>query len=97
MAVADLRTLITIFEAARTLVARLDNDFLMSSWRGTQDAVEELDQILSALRSGVVPPRENLSVLFAPTGPLQEVSMRSGWADEFEALARQFDAATSPR
>jgi hypothetical protein len=34
-----------------------------------------------------------LSVLFAPTGPVQEVSVSSGWGDEFLILANEFDAA----
>jgi hypothetical protein len=32
-----------------------------------------------------------LRSLFAPTGPLQETSMASGWADEFLALSVRFD------
>jgi hypothetical protein len=31
-------------------------------------------------------------VLFAPTGPLQELSLSSGWADDFLKLASRFDA-----
>jgi hypothetical protein len=34
-----------------------------------------------------------LRFLFAPTGPLQETSMASGWAAEFLALAARFDDA----
>jgi len=36
---------------------------------------------------------DTLRLLFAPTGPLQETSMTSGWADEFLALATRFDDA----
>jgi hypothetical protein len=35
-----------------------------------------------------------MSVLFAPTGPIREVSLSSGWAEESLALAERFDAAT---
>lgn len=34
-----------------------------------------------------------MSFFFIPTGPLQEVSISSGWGDEFCALADRFDAA----
>jgi len=34
-----------------------------------------------------------MSVLFAPTGPIQEVSLSSGWGQGFLKLAEDFDAA----
>ncbi|HEX8181606.1 MAG TPA: hypothetical protein VF525_18845 [Pyrinomonadaceae bacterium] len=34
-----------------------------------------------------------MEVLFAPTGPMQEVSLSSGWGEEFLALAERFDEA----
>jgi hypothetical protein len=34
-----------------------------------------------------------MEVLFAPTGPIQEVSISSGWGEAFLSLAERFDAA----
>ena len=34
-----------------------------------------------------------MEVLFAPTGPIQEVSLSSGWGKEFLALSERFDDA----
>ena len=85
--------LISVFEDARELIADPSNDFAWSSWAGREDAIEELDGILSALRSGVLPEKLSLEVLFAPTGPIQEVSLSSGWGGEFLALAERFDEA----
>jgi len=34
-----------------------------------------------------------MRVLFAPTGPIQEVSLSSGWGDAFLKIAEQFDRA----
>jgi hypothetical protein len=45
------------------------------------------------LEHGVLPKGEVLEILFAPTGPIREVSVRSGWSEEFLALAARFDAA----
>ena len=89
----DLGKLISVFEAVRTLLANPDNNFAWSSWRDSGDALEEVDRILSALRSGVLPSGITLGVLFAPTGPLQEVSLSSGWGNDFIALAKRFDDA----
>ena len=89
----SLGELIIVFEEARGRVTDPANDFSWSSWAGCEDAVEELDGILSALRSGVVPGALPMGVLFAPTGPMQEVSLSGGWGKEFLALADRFDEA----
>ncbi|MFF5235251.1 hypothetical protein [Dactylosporangium sp. NPDC000521] len=36
-----------------------------------------------------------LSILFAPTGPIQEVAISSGWGDAFLEPADRFDAAVA--
>lgn len=84
--------LIAVFEDARALVAAPDNDFSWSSWIDQEDALAELDSIIAALRSGGC-PNLSMGILFAPTGPMQEVSLSSGWGQEFLALAERFDAA----
>ena len=87
--------LIAIFEEARAWVAHPDNDFSWSSWIDGNDAVQELDSLLMTLRAGKRPAQGHMEVLFAPTGPMQEVSLSSGWGQEFLALAQRFDAALS--
>jgi hypothetical protein len=84
--------LINILNRARALLALSNNDFSWSSWQDTADGLAEVDTYLSILHSGDLPSILQLQVLFAPTGPLQEVSLSSGWSSEFLALARDFDA-----
>lgn len=91
----SLGKLISVFEDVRTLLSLPDNDFAWSSWNDCNDAVGEIDAILSALRAGVQPDKLTLRVLFAPTGPTQEVSLSSGWGNEFIELANRFDSAMS--
>ena len=86
---ADLSGLLAVMTEIRRLVALPDNDFAWSAWRDHQAALADMDRYIAALTQGVVPP---LSWLFAPTGPLQEVSLRSGWGAAFLALAARFDA-----
>lgn len=81
---------------ARTLLQRSGNDFSWSSWDDASEAVAAIDQIISNIRAGQMPPPLSMKVLFAPTGPIQEVSLNSGWGDEFLALASRFDAALGP-
>jgi hypothetical protein len=56
-------------------------------------AVEEVDGLIGELESGRLPARLAISVLFAPTGPIQETAISSGWGNAFLALADRCDAA----
>src|SRR5215211_1029653 len=85
--------LLSILEEARRLLAAADNDFTWSSWQDRDDALREIDALLADVRSGTLPSALALHVLFAPTGPIQEVSLSSGWGDAFVELAERFDAA----
>jgi hypothetical protein len=85
---ARLDKLITILREVRVCLAREGNDFSWSSWRDPDQAIYEIDSIITKLENGSVP---DMRVLFAPTGPIQEVSLSSGWGHEFIELAEQFD------
>lgn len=83
--------LCAVMEEARRLVCRPGNDFARSGWEGEADAAREIDGILFQLKAGQLPDPLQLRILFAPTGPLQELSMASGWGEAFLALAERFD------
>jgi hypothetical protein len=54
----------------------------------------ELDGHLRALAIGPLHPSA-CAILFAPTGPLQELALDAGWGDAFLPLADRFDAAAA--
>jgi hypothetical protein len=83
-----LHTLITILKEARSILAREGNDFSWSSWKDQDQSISEIDSIITKLENGTVP---DIRVLFAPTGPIQDVSLSSGWEHEFMELAERFD------
>jgi hypothetical protein len=84
----DLRNLIAVLRETRTFVAKEGNDFSWSSWIDQTQAITEINSILAEVENGSVP---EIGVLFAPTGPIQEVSLSSGWKNEFPGLAERFD------
>ena len=88
----DQAELVAVLQAARRLLARPSNDFVWSDWSGPDAALAEVDRLISRIRQGDLPPQLEVSVLFAPTGPIQEVSLSSGWAQTFLALGERFDA-----
>jgi hypothetical protein len=85
MAKGDSPRLFEVLSEARVLIARPDNDFTWSSWRDAEHALGEIDRGLERLR------RDEVAILFAPTGPMQELALSSGWGEEFAALADRFD------
>ena len=86
----NFRKLIYVFEDAGRLLSRPENDYSYSSWEDNSDATSEIGAILTALRNGELP---STGILFAPTGPMQEVAVISGWGGEFLDLADRFDQA----
>ncbi len=87
--------LVEVLQEARAFLARPGNDFVWSGWEGPDEALRELDEKIAAVLSGPLPERLGVSVLFAPTGPIQEVSISSGWGQAFLAIAAHFDAASA--
>lgn len=76
---------------ARELVSRPGNDFMWSSFNDAHDAVAELDELL-ATSSRRPLRRADLGGLFAPTGPLHEVAVSSGWTAAFDEVADRVEA-----
>ena len=52
----------------------------------------DLAAAISRLDEGAAIDVRHLAMLFAPTGPIQEIAMSSGWADEYLKLSSEFDA-----
>src|SRR5687768_8490191 len=85
--------LVEVLREARRFLARPENDFAWSSWEDTTAALREMDGLIGRIESGDMPKRSDLEVLFLPTGPIQEVSVSSGWGEEFVEFASRFDTA----
>jgi hypothetical protein len=77
----------------RALLARPQNNFAWSSWTDAEAALSELDALIASVCDDTSPDLRSLSALFAPTGPIQEVSLSSGWGQTFLELAERVDAA----
>jgi len=87
------RTVVDILRETRALLALPGNDFSWSSWIDADDALREIDALIALIESGAPWRPGGASILYAPTGPIQEVSLSSGWGDEFLTLADRFDEA----
>ena len=88
----DREELLAVLREARALLSLPENDFGWSSWPDAKTALAEMDGHIAAIEAGQLPPRLDLWVLFAPTGPMQDVSISSGWAHKFLSIAARFDS-----
>lgn len=84
-------SLIHVLESAIELISIPENDFCWSSWSSEQEAKQEIQSLIFIVKNEALPDRMKISVLFAPTGPLQEVSLSSGWAEAFLKVAEKYD------
>jgi hypothetical protein len=82
-----------VLREAITWLSRPDNYFAWSTWDNANEALAEIRGHIAALDAGKLPPKIDLWVLFAPTGPIQEVSVSSGWGNDFLELSSRFDRA----
>ncbi len=84
--------MLRVLAEVRELLAQPDNDYSWSSFLDNDAALEEIDAIVAEIQSTGHAPLM-LRVLFAATGPIQEVAISSGWGDTFLLVADRFDAA----
>ena len=88
-------SLVSVLRETQVFLHRPENDFDWSGWVDADQATAEVGSHIAAIERGKLTTLTELVVLFAPTGPIQEVSVSSGWGDEFLELANRFDAALS--
>jgi hypothetical protein len=74
---------------------RPESDFDMSKWDDARRAVSEIDSHIAAIEREDYSRLPDLTLLFAPTGSIQEVSVSSGWGDQFLTMADRFDKAAA--
>ena len=68
--------------------ASADSDW---SYYGVEQIAEILQREIKSIERGEPFDRDELQLLFAPTGPLQETAMANNCADAYLALAEAFD------
>jgi hypothetical protein len=88
----ERQELLAVLQETRELLSLPENDFAWSSWQDAEQALQEMDNLIARVESGEAIPQAALSLLYAPTGPIQEVSLSSRWGDQFLLLAHRLDA-----
>jgi hypothetical protein len=58
---------------------------------GIQEVLAVLDRGIAAIEGRSEVNRDELKLVFAPTGALQDTAIANGWGDEYLSLAARFD------
>jgi hypothetical protein len=72
-------------------LSKPDCNVLWSHYDSQVEALTDIKDHIERLKKNDFSKIEDLKLLFAPTGSLQEISISSGWGNEFLVLATQFD------
>jgi hypothetical protein len=80
-----------ILKEIRDIVDSPDTDVTWSRYESVEEAIEELDLYITKMDSQEESAIKNIITLFAPTGALQEISINSGWGEEFIEISSRFD------
>lgn len=86
----DERLLVLLSEL-RQFIDATHTDVTWSSYEKVEDVICKLDRLQHQLKVEDKEVISELIVLFAPTGAFQEISIHSGWGDEFLKLAMRFE------
>lgn len=91
----DRDEVVRILETVLEVVARPDTDV---SWSGYDDPAQAITELRDLIRRTRPPGPDSattrqISLMFAPTGPIQEISISSGWGEGFLLLADRMDRA----
>jgi hypothetical protein len=89
----DKFLLLSILEKAQKMVAIQSNMFIWTDWKNSQEAIDELQKIKQEIERDNYSSISALEIIFGPTGPMQELSIDSGWTNEFILLAEDIDKA----
>ena len=69
----------------------------LSGWApvSVEEIIQELESEIARIKNAQPKAAKRLGLLFAPTGPIQEISLDNGWGDEYLRIAEVVDQFTN--
>lgn len=93
MSRTSIEEIIGILQLVIRILQQPGTDVVWSHYNSVREATDDIEQHIERLRRGDLTGIEDLTLLFAPTGSLQEIAINSGWGDGFLTLAADYDRA----
>ena len=95
MRLNDPDEVVRVLTAVIDQMAQPDTDVSWSGYDTPEEAIAELRALIDRIRAPS-PTRctvRKISLLFLPTGAIQEIAISSGWGNTYLALAERMDHA----
>ncbi|OPH47269.1 hypothetical protein BC351_12275 [Paenibacillus ferrarius] len=83
--------LVDLLWEVRKLIDSPNTDITWSNYRSVEEVLSACDTYIERLNENDKSVVTELELLFAPTGSLQEISISSGWSNEYIGLSSRFD------
>lgn len=87
------KTFQSISEIIQFVIAKItdDSDVIYAGFSNPAQVRTEIENDLPEIEKGNTTILAKYNLWFAPTGPLQEISLSNNWGKEYLMLAEQFD------
>ena len=82
--------IIKIIEIVKNKISD-SSDVIWTRYESAKEFRDDLDGYITRLKANDKSCLEELNILFAPTGSLQEHSISNGWSKEFLRISEIFD------
>ncbi len=89
--VYKMKEIIKVLEKVKEIIGNYQMDLSYSTYRSEEELVNDLELYISKLKANNFSCNKQISLLFAPTGDLQEIAIDSGWSEEYMELAEIID------
>jgi len=85
--------LIKILETVKKLIVEPRTDISWSTFDSKDELLIEIDAHIQKLKLKDFSKVKDLILLFAPTSDFQEISLSSGWGNQYLNISEKFDIA----
>jgi len=93
----DIEILTKQISRLKYLLSLPSTDVCWSTYNSAPEVIEELELLKAKIEKQDESARHKLLFLLLPTGDLQEISLSSGWGDEFLEIAEILENALEKR
>ncbi len=89
----NTRIIINILGKVKEFILGINSDVGWSRFESKEEVIKEINNHIHRLKNNDFSKIEDLIFLFLPTSDLQEISISSGWGEEFLVIDEKFDNA----
>ncbi|MBD3215557.1 MAG: hypothetical protein GF311_23305 [Candidatus Lokiarchaeota archaeon] len=88
-----IRKIINIIELIKEFIINIESDLTWSNYKSEKEILIELDTMIQEFEEENFSRLLDLQAHFAPASEFQEISISSGWSEEFIVISKMFEDA----